>query len=232
MLVGRAVLVLGVDVDVIRDVQLVVVIGNQDRRRVGDDIKDDLVDLDVCGVVVVGVLGHDELVERGILGEHERAVGDVGGNVLCPRVAGRLDDILLDREKHGRRGERHKPRGVVGGLDNQRQIVRGLHAHVVRRQGAFIVFLAVFENPQIGRGTGGDLGVQNALPRVLEVMRGERRAVGPREAFLELEGIGHPVLGDFIALRAAGDIGFAVRAQLVKAREKVLKDDRGAGVGV
>ncbi len=65
---------------------------------------------------------------------------------------------------------------------------------------------------------GAELGLLQTLPRVDEVVGGDRRAVAPHGFLAHVEGVGHAVRGDIPMRRAAGNglqrLGIAVRDTL------------------
>ena len=124
------------------------------------------------------------------------AVGNEGGSVGAPGLVG--NHILTDREVGGE-GQQLIPEGNgVVQSDNQGLVIGGFHSQVVGVALNNFQHIAVVSAQLLGGST---------LPGKLEVLGGDRLAVGPFQAVPQGVGVGH---GAVFVLHALGKLGGAV----------------------
>src|SRR5262249_59584392 len=102
---------------------------------------------------------------------------------------------------------------------------------------AEVVVLAALEYEVDRDRRAGTRGIEHALDPELDVVRGERRAVGPREAVAQVEDVAEAVVGDLPALGERRDDralrpGFDDAVEEMHARLDVRPRDRRLRVDV
>ena len=160
---------------VVRGVELAALQRGDHGVGVPEDAEDDLVDRDLAPPEARVRLHPPELPLLPLL-ELERAGGDIVDGRVRPDVV--RAHLLVDVLRQDVHGEARKLRIVDAGRDHHRAVVRRLRLEIGR-----------------GRRVVQPLLVARAVDGVRDVLRGQRRSVGPLEPFAQRVGPGLSVLG-------------------------------------
>jgi hypothetical protein len=175
---GGQVGVLADEVELARAVQV-------ERGRVAlDRQRDDAPQLHRAHVPVTGVALEDHAPPERPLDEPERSVRHDALRLrplLRHAVAlGLLDGPARHRpERVQRRDERQEVRDRIDEVDDQRVVIGGPHADVVRRPAPLVTRLPAREHEELRRVARRRARIEHALPGPLEVVGRDRSAVAP-----------------------------------------------------
>ena len=204
------------------------------QQQQGDAVGNDLRAIPAANVV--GVLGQNDTLGGGPLGDHVGAVGDEGLSGGAPCIAVGLNGSLLHRAhgcecshlvEVGAGVGQHDGQGlaVVACLDVQR-IGVGLCSGVAVCIGEAGSCVKTIDHAQAGLCVGScGVGVDHTLEGVLEVLSGQVGAIAPLQAVTHGEGPGQAVLACFPALSLATN-NFVV---LVDDQQGLEDGDDGVG---
>ena len=162
------------------------------------------IQLDGIRIPVVRVLSVRDVGGGDPFADVEGAVADVRLGLGGPGVAVGFDGSPVYRSKYVESGQLIEIRAHTGKLNHEGVGVGRGHGQRIRV--AACRFFKALDHAQHGfriGGSGGGIG--HALKAVDEVFSGQGRAVGPLQAFAQMERIGQAIRADIKGFRGSGD---------------------------
>ena len=171
------------------------------HQQEGDGVGNDLAGIPAA--VVVGVLGEHDLLAHSPIGHVVGTIGHIGLGSGGPGIAVGLNGLLLHGAQGGESSQLIEVGAGVAQVYHEGQRIGSFDL-----QGIGIAVHGFFVAGDHAHGSGGigssGVGISNALVSINEVVGVQIGAVGPLQAFTQVEGPGEAILADLVALGLAG----------------------------